>query len=185
MAKYTLFHPKNQIEQDEPKNDVLWRLNFNLKTEDKVDFKIYVYDLFEDSVNDCFPLPYLEKSMNELGMEKIYDFPFKKEYSFVDQNGLEIIATLTALDLNGFDNGVKLTKKLADVLLKDMKLPTEGELHPERFMRKLSTYIDLSDKKYDTYERNFDSLLELENLCDKCLQYETNIQWQLINEVVK
>lgn len=185
MAKYIYFYPKNYIQKEKPNNEVLWKINFNIISDDKLDLKIYVYDLVTDTLNDSFPLAYLEKSMNEMGMQKIYDFPYKKEYLFSDPKGMSFTATLTALDLDGFVNEIKLKKKFAEILLTDMKLSLEGDLHPERFMRKMSTCIDLSDSKYKLYERNFDDLLELENLCDTCLQYETNIEWKIINEVVK
>ena len=187
MAKYIHFFPQDQIDQDEPGKEILWKIDFSLKPEDEKDkdFKISVYDLSTGYLNDSFPLTYLERSMDEMGMEKIYDYPYKKEYYFIDEYGLKIIATLTAMDINGMSSSVKITKKFAEILLTDMSLPLEGSKHPERFLRSLSSFVDFSDKKYDMYERNFDNLLELENLCDKCLRYETNIQWKIINEVIK
>jgi len=185
MSKYIIFHPANQISKDEPGNEILWTVDFNLKSGEDTNIKIYIYDFLEGQIENCYPLTYIEQNLYEMGMEKKYDFPYKKEFYFVDQLGMEFIATLTALDINGFESTVKLKKKFAQVLLKDMNLPPEGNLHPERFLRSLSSFIDLSDEKYELYENNFDDLLDLENLCDRCLQYETNIEWKIINEVIK
>jgi len=181
MAKYKINITTNYIEKEEP-DDVLWKINFNIKSEDKIDLKIYVYDLATDTLNDSFPLKYLEKSMHEMGMEKIYDFPFCKEYIFTDNLGLTFIATLTALDMNGSKNSLKLKKKFAELIIQDLDLPREGKMHPEKFLRRLSGKLDFSEKKYEAYDKNFDTLLELENLCSKCLQYETNLEWKIINE---
>lgn len=181
MGKYVLFTPEHLCMNEEPDESCLWKVDYKIKTDENRSLNVYICNL-DLGIMDTYPLSYLEKNMDEMGMEKIYDFPFCKEYIFTDNLGLTFIATLTALDMNGSKNSLKLKKKFAELIIQDLDLPREGKMHPEKFLRRLSSKLDFSEKKYEAYDKNFDTLLELENLCSKCLQYETNLEWKIINE---
>ena len=184
MSKFVIFNPENYIDEEEPDNDILWKVDYKLHSEG-FSANVYFFDAIQKEITDTFPLEVLEQNMMELGMEKVFDFPYAKEYVFEDEFGILFSAVIRALDLHSYENKVKINKKFADILFEDLDLPFNGSMHPEKFLRKIASSIDFSDKKYESYDKNFNILLELENLCDRCLQYESNIEWKLIDEVIK
>ena len=51
-------------------------------------------------------------------------------------------------------------------------------MHPEKFYKKLITVIDLSEVILDE-DVILSALLQLEEICESCVQYESNIEWRL------
>lgn len=184
MSEFVLFMPENFNEDEEPSDDILWQVKYKLHG-DGFTANVYLYDIINQDITDTFTLEAVETNMYEMGLEKVFDFPFAKEYVFEDDFGILFSATATALDLHGFENKLKINKKFAKIIFDDLKLPLQGKMHPEKFLRLLGKSIDFSEEKYEQYDKNFDLLLELENICNRCLQYETNIEWKIINEVMK
>lgn len=185
IKKYILFKPENYIAKEEPDDTVLWKVKYNVKGEDTnlpIEIMYFNNDMF---IFDAIPLNYLEENLNQLGMIKTYDFPFVKEYSFSANSEYELIATLIAQDMGVHNNYIKIPKTTSEKILKDMKLPFEGNMHPEKFHKKLIENIDLSDSKYSKNKKYFDYMVDLENLSLRCLEYEKNIEWNITSEVLK
>jgi hypothetical protein len=60
-----------------------------------------------------------------------------------------------------------------------MNLPLFGKMHPEKFHKKLISYIDISSKSYDMEDKVFEILTELEDLCAECVSYESFVEWKV------
>lgn len=186
MDKYVVFFPENFKEKEEPDPTTLWKVKYSLHSND-IEYPLYIVELCENkySVN-AYPLEYLTNGMEEIGLILKHDYPFAKEYIYQDKYNVLFTATLLALDIGCYDNKVKIKRKFANKILKDMKLPENGILHPEKFHKRLIELLDLSEKKYkDDTEEYIDNLINLENLAIRCLEYETMIEWNNIVEVNK
>ena len=101
---------------------------------------------------------------------------------FVDDNDDALFtATISALDINKFNNEVLVKIKVAKEILSTMNLNENGSMHPEKFHNKMIEYVDLSEEEFVKKEDISQYLYDLETLCERCLQYESNIEWKSIS----
>jgi hypothetical protein len=70
---------------------------------------------------------------------------------------------------------------LASDILKQMNLPLEGKMHPEKFEIKLSSTILITESLFGTNQKVVETLLRLEDLSAACLEEEYLIQWFKVN----
>ena len=70
-----------------------------------------------------------------------------KEYGILDDNDDALFtATISALDINKFNNEVLVKIKVAKEILSTMDLKENGCMHPEKFHNKMIEYVDLSEE---------------------------------------
>lgn len=186
MFNYTFFYPENYREKDEPDDTTLWKVKYSLSS-DIIDFPAYIVELCDNVYSDkAFSLEYLQKNLEEIGLKLKHDYPFAKEYIYEDKYNVLFIATLIAQDIGGYNNLIKIPSEFSQKILEDMNLPEAGRYHPEKFHKKLVELLDLSEKKYQLDTEDYiNSLIDLENLTLRCLEYETMIEWNNIIEVIK
>jgi hypothetical protein len=181
MKKYILFSPKDIDLNDEPKDSVLWEVKYKVH-QTISGLPKEILDALDDSKSTPLPCKKWNEEFVELGLELLYDFPYMKEYGILDENDAALFtATLSALDINKFNNEVLVKIKIANEILSTMNLKETGCMHPEKFHNKMIEYVDLSEEEFILKEDISKYLFDLETLCERCLQYESNIEWKSIS----
>jgi hypothetical protein len=51
-------------------------------------------------------------------------------------------------------------------------------MHPEKFYNKMTSILDLTEEEMENEAFVLQTLLELENLCEECVKYESFIEWK-------
>jgi hypothetical protein len=87
--------------------------------------------------------------------------------------------TIKANDIATNYNQIIVNKSLAKKVLDELGLPLFGKMHPEKFYKKLVTFLDLSNVEFTLENNVFDILLELEILCEECVKYESFVEWRV------
>lgn len=181
MKKYILFSPKDIDQNDEPKDSVLWEVKYKVHQTIQ-GLPKEVLDVLDDSKSTPLPCKKWHEELIPLGLEMLYDFPYMKEYGILDDNDDALFtATISALDINKFNNEVLVKIKVAKEILSTMDLKENGCMHPEKFHKKMIEYVDLSEEEFIKKEDISKYLFDLETLCERCLQYESNIEWKSIS----
>jgi hypothetical protein len=179
MNNYIIFYPKDIDNNDEPKDTVLWEVKYNVH-ESMLGLPDHILSLLKEEHKQAYPLEKWHHELTNLGMQIIYDYVYAKEYAYFVQNIPFFTATLSALDLNRFNNQIVIKQKIGKKLLKEMNLRNQGSMHPERFHKRMIELTDISEDKFLIHEDICDALINLENLCERCVQYESQIQWKSI-----
>ena len=179
MNNYIIFYPKDIDANDEPKNTVLWEVKYNVH-ESILGLPDYILSLLKQEQKEAYPLEKWHYEFTNLGMQIIYDYVYAKEYAYFVQNIPFFTATLSALDLNRFNNQIVIKQKIGKKLLKEMNLRNQGSMHPEKFHKRMIELTDISEDKFLVHEDICDALINLENLCERCVQYESQIEWKSI-----
>lgn len=179
MSKYIIFYPSDLDMKDEPKETVLWEVKYKLH-DSILGLPDILTNLLKQEMTKTYPLSFWHNEFVNMNMQLIYDYIYAKEYAYFVDNIPVFTATVTALDLNRFNNEVVLKQKIAKKILKDMKLKYNGSMHPEKFHKKMYTLVDLSEEEFISEETMADAVINLEYLCEKCLQYESPIEWKTI-----
>ena len=181
MKKFILFTAKDLDYSDSPPDTVLWQIKLKI-VENILDLPQDVCKLLQNTEHVAFPLKKWQEDLENIGLELIYDYPYAKEYAVLDDNENPLLtATLTALDINKFNNELLVKLRTGSEILKTMNLTTKGCMHPEKFHNKMVEFVDLSEESYVKSEEISSFLFDLEELCERCLQYETNIEWKTIS----
>lgn len=181
MKKYILFSPRDIDLSDQPSDTVLWEVKYKVH-QTIVGLPEEILDVLDESKSAPLPLKKWHEEFDALGLEILYDFPYMKEYAILDDDDKPLFtATLSALDINKFNNEVVIKINLASRLLNTMKLKQQGSMHPEKFHNKMVELIDLSDEEFILSEDVSRFLYDLESLCERCMQYESNIEWKSIS----
>lgn len=180
MAKHVIFQPSDLPDSDEISENILWSAKFKIAEE----FKDTVPDSIFKSINNTkdpvsYPLKYWQKEFSSLKFKLEYDFPYSKEYVwyYLDNEALRV--TIKANDIATNNNQIILPKHLGKKILDELSLPMFGRMHPEKFYKKLITFLDLSNVEFTLENNVFDVLLELEILCEECVKYENFIEWRV------
>lgn len=179
MTNYVLFQPHNFVYKEEPDETVLWQVNYHLR-KNIIDLPQHIASLMSLKFPQSYPLKYWESEFSKLNLSLLFDYPYAKEYGYFVDNNIVFTATITAQDLSGFCNEVLVDRKIAKKFLVEMKLKAKGSMHPEKFYNKLVTSLDLSLKSVKNEDEYVESLCFLEELCEKCLQYESFVEWKNI-----
>jgi hypothetical protein len=179
MNHYIIFYPKDIDYNDEPKETVLWEVKYNADSS-IIELPDYILNLLQSEQKEAYPINKWHDEFTNLGMQLIYDYVYAKEYAYFMNNTPFFTATLSALDLNRFNNQIVVKIKVGRKLLKEMKLKNQGIMHPEKFHKKMIELTDISEKQFLIHEEICDTLINLENLCEKCVQYESLIEWKSI-----
>jgi hypothetical protein len=180
MKKYIVFYPKDVDHNDDPNDSVLWDVKYKVH-QTISGLPEYIHDLLETMCSEPFPLNRWKKEFELLGLELIYDYPYMKEYAIMDDKVVLFTATLLALDINKYNNEIIVKNKTGQQLLKSLNLNEKGSMHPEKFHNMMVQFVDLSDDEYIKNEDISDFLYNLETLCERCLQYESKIEWKTIS----
>lgn len=179
MNNYIIFYPKDIDSNDEPKDTVLWEVKYHLHSS-MLGLPDYILSLLEEEQKVALPLTKWHYEFSQLNMQIIYDYVYAKEYAYFVDNMPLFTATISALDINRFNNQIVVKQKMGKKLLKEMKLRNQGAMHPEKFHKKMIELTDISDEQFLMHEDICDALLNLESLCQKCVQYESMIEWKSI-----
>ena len=179
MAKHIVFQPVDLDSDDNVKDTVLWAASFQVHPEIEPTIPQEMLALVNNKSSIAYPLAYWQSEFNKLGFELDIDFPYCKEFvwDYVMPDAVRI--TIKAKDLNTNYNQIIIPKQLAKKLLEEMNLPLFGKMHPEKFHKKLISYIDLSQNNYVMDDNVFEILTELEDLCSECVSYESFIEWKV------
>ena len=86
--------------------------------------------------------------------------------------------TINAQDINANHTKIIVSKSLAKVILGQMGMDSIGKMHPEKFYKKMTSILDLSEE-IENEAFVLQTLLELENLCEECVKYESFIEWKV------
>jgi len=120
MKKYILFSPKDIDQNDEPKDSVLWEVKYKVHQTIQ-GLPKEVLDVLDDSKSTPLPCKKWHEEFIPLGLEMLYDFPYMKEYGILDDNDDALFtATISALDINKFNNEVLVKIKVAKEILSTM-----------------------------------------------------------------
>jgi hypothetical protein len=179
MTNYVLFQPHNFVYKEEPDETVLWQVSYHLRS-NIIDLPKHISSLMSLKFPQSYPLKYWEGEFEKLNLSLLFDYPYAKEYGYFVDNNVVFTATITAQDLSGFCNEVLVDKKIAKRFLSEMKLKRTGHMHPEKFYNKLISSIDVCLEKEDEEDEYVETLCFLEELCEKCLQYESFLEWKNI-----
>lgn len=179
MTDYVLFQPHNFVYKEEPDETVLWRVSYHLR-KNIIDLPEHISSLMSLNFPQTYPIKYWEEEFKKLNLSLLFDYPYAKEYGYFVDNFVVFTATLTAQDLSSFHNEVLIDKKIARRFLRQMRLSRTGFMHPEKFYNRLITKVDLSLKKEEDEEELVEALCFLEELCEKCMQYESFLEWKNI-----
>lgn len=180
MAKHVIFQPTDLPKEDTVNENVLWSASFKIAEE----YKDIVPDGIFKSINNTkdpitYPLKYWEKEFETLKFQKEYDFPYCKEYVWHYNTEEALRVTIKANDIATNSNQIIVNKSLAKKVLEELGLPMFGQMHPEKFYKKLVTFLDLSNVEFTLENNIFDILLELEILCEECVKYESFVEWRV------
>lgn len=181
MKKFILFTPQDIDYSDDPPDTVLWQVKLKI-VENILNLPEDICSMLQSSDTAAFPLKKWQEEFDNIGLQLIYDYPYAKEYAVLDDNDKPLLtATLTALDINKFNNELLVKLRTGTKILKSMNLNIRGSMHPEKFHNKMVEFVDLSDDSFIKTEDISSFLFDLEELCERCLQYETNIEWKTIS----
>ena len=135
MNHYIIFYPKDIDYNDEPKETVLWEVKYNA---DNIIIELpdHILKLLQSEQKEAYPINKWHDEFTNLGMQLIYDYVYAKEYAYFMNNTPFFTATLSALDLNRFNNQIVVKIKVGRKLLKEMKLKNQGIMHPKNFIKK-------------------------------------------------
>lgn len=181
MKKFILFSPVDLDYSDSPPETVLWQVKLKI-VENVLDLPESFCELIQNQNSVALPLDNWIEKFESIGLSLLYDYPYAKEYAVIDEHNQPILtATLTALDINKFNNELLIKVKTGSKILQSMNLGIKGSMHPEKFHHKMLELVDLSEESFIKSEDVSSFLFELEELCERCLQYETNIEWKTIS----
>ena len=181
MKRFILFTPQDVDYSDNPSDTVLWQVKLKVY-KNLLDLPEIICLLLKSPEDIALPLAKWQEDFENIGLELIYDYPFAKEYAVLDEeNNPLFTATLSALDINKYNNELLIKLRTGSDILKSMNLKEKGSMHPEKFHNKMVEFVDLSDESYIKTEDISNFLFDLEELCERCLQYETNIEWKTIS----
>lgn len=181
MKRYILFTPHDFDYSDNPSDTVLWQVKLKVY-ENILDLPDVLSLMLNTPEDFALPLCKWQEDFENIGLELIYDYPFAKEYAVLDEEKNPLLtATLSALDINKYNNELLVKLRTGSNVLKSMNLKERGSMHPEKFHNKMVEYVDLSDDSFIKTEDISSFLFDLEELCERCLQYETNIEWKTIS----
>ena len=172
--KYILFYPQETDDLDTPSNNVLWKAEYKVAA----DLPSELISMVEEKEPPPLPLHVWEEKLEDY--ELLFDYNYVKEYVYYLDNVPILQVELTALDINRENNQIVVKEKLAKKILNQMNLSIKGSLHPEKFYKKLINYVDLSDETLLKEDDATNIMLNLENLCEQCLQYESKIEWKIV-----
>jgi hypothetical protein len=179
MKKHVVFFASDINSEEEPNPNVLWAANFNLSEEYKFSLPTNLLQaVTQDYKTISYPLVWWQNEFQKLSFELDIDYAYAKEYTWHWQDVEALRVTIKANDINSCSNQIIIPRKIAKIILTEMKLGLSGSMHPEKFYGKLITVIDLSEIILDE-DVILSALLQLEEICESCVQYESNIEWRL------
>jgi hypothetical protein len=179
MAKYIVFKPCDLSDDEEPSSSILWKAKFSIaeKFQELIPESIFtLIDQKDKAIS--YPIAYWESEFKKLKFKKIYDFPFAKEFIWELEDELALTITINAQDINANHTKIIVSKSLAKVILGQMGMDSIGKMHPEKFYKKMTSILDLSEE-IENEAFVLQTLLELENLCEECVKYESFIEWKV------
>ena len=112
MSKYIIFYPSDLDMKDEPKETVLWEVKYKLH-DSILGLPDILTNLLKQEMTKTYPLSFWHNEFVNMNMQLIYDYIYAKEYAYFVDNIPVFTATVTALDLNRFNNEVVLKQKIA------------------------------------------------------------------------
>lgn len=179
MKKHVVFYASDINSEEKPNSNVLWAANFNLSEEYKFSLPTNLLQaVTQDYKTICYPLAWWKKEFEKLAFELDIDYPYAKEYTWSWQGTEALRVTVKANDINSCSNQVIIPRKIAKIILNEMELGLAGTMHPEKFYKKLIAVMDLSEMILDA-DTTLSALLQLEEICESCVKYESNIEWRL------
>lgn len=171
------FFPHNS-EEEVIGAEILWMMTYK-KTSVKNE---YLVDFLEKRIGIAYPLSFWIDRIN--CYEEInygVDYPYKKHLVFYDDFENEHLnVTLTALDVNAENHSCTHPYEVAKSLLLALKLPIEGNMHAEKFYHKLKLFCEKSSYDANKLKGLVVLLSTLEQLCEHCVKYESEIEWKVI-----
>lgn len=179
MKKHVVFFPSDINSEEEPNANVLWSANFNLSEEYKFTLpSTLIQAVTKDYKTISYPLSWWQNEFKKLSFVLDIDYPYAKEFVWSWENSEALRVTIKANDINSCSKTSIIPRKVAKIILDELQLGLSGSMHPEKFYKKIISLIDLSDTIEDT-DKVLAALLELEDICESCVQYESNIEWRL------
>jgi hypothetical protein len=179
MKKHVVFFASDINSEEQPNPNVLWAANFHMSDEYKFTLpENLLQAVTKDYKTISYPLAWWKKEFEKLSFELDIDYPYAKEYiwSWAQIEALRV--TIKAHDINSCSNQIIIPRKIAKIILSEMHLGLAGSMHPEKFYNKLIDVMDLSEMILDA-DTVLDNLLQLEEICESCVKYESNIEWRL------
>jgi hypothetical protein len=179
MAKYIVFKPSDLNDDEVPSSSILWRAKFSIAEKFQELIPASIFELIDQKDKHIsYPIAYWESEFKKLNFKKIYDFPFAKEFIWELEDELALTITINAQDINANHTKIIVSKSIAKVILGQMGMDSFGKLHPEKFYNKMTSILDLSEEEMENEAFVLQTLLELENLCEECVKYESFIEWK-------
>ena len=180
MAKHVIFQPADLKEEETANDNVLWAATFKIADEYKDIVPTGIFKSINNTKDPVtYPLKYWQKEFENLKFQIDFDFPYCKEYIWFYNSEEALRVTIKANDIATNYNQIIINKSLAKKVLDELGLPLFGKMHPEKFYKKLVTFLDLSNVEFTLENNVFDILLELEILCEECVKYESFVEWRV------